>query len=40
MPWGFGNLALGFWNGPISDRLLNEVSAMIGHRFRLVHERI
>lgn len=39
-PWGFGNLAFGFWNWPISDRLLHELSAMIGHRLRLVHEHI
>lgn len=38
MPWGFGNLGFGFWNWPISDRLLDELSIMTGHRYRLVHQ--
>lgn len=38
MPWGFGNLGFGFWNWPINDRLLDELSAMTGHRYRLVHQ--
>ncbi|WP_017875533.1 MULTISPECIES: hypothetical protein [unclassified Janthinobacterium] len=40
MPWGFGNLAFGFWNWPISEQLVNELSVLTGHRCRLVHEHI
>lgn len=39
-PWGFGNLAFGFWNWPITDRLIIEMSAITSHRCRLVHEHI
>ena len=40
MPWAFGHLAFGFWNWPVSERLLHEVAAITGHRCRLVHEHI
>ena len=40
VPWGFGNLAFGFWNWPITDRLVDEVSALTGHRCRHVEEHI
>ncbi|WP_156369560.1 serine/threonine protein kinase [Duganella sp. Leaf126] len=39
-PWGFGNLAFGFWNWPIADRMMVEISAITGNRCRLVHEHI
>lgn len=38
--WGFGNLGFGFWNWPISERLAQELSVLLGHRCRLVHEHI
>lgn len=39
-PWGFGNLAFGFWNWQISGRLANEIAAITGHRCRLVFEHV
>ncbi|MFT0735631.1 serine/threonine protein kinase [Ralstonia wenshanensis] len=38
--WGFGCLGFGFWNWPVGDRLLQEVSSLLGHRCRLVHQHI
>ncbi|SHN03362.1 hypothetical protein SAMN05216593_10657 [Pseudomonas asturiensis] len=38
--WGFGNLAFGFWNWPIDERLVNEIASLTGHRCRLVHEHL
>ena len=40
MPWGFGELAFGFWNWPMSDALLEKMAAITGHRYRVVHEHI
>jgi len=40
MPWGFGNLAFGFWNWPIDERLHTDLSALTGHRYRVVYEHI
>lgn len=39
-PWGFGHLAFGFWNWNISDRLVDAVAALTGHRCRFVSEHI
>ena len=39
-PWGFGNLAFGFWNWAINDQMMVEISAITGHRCRLVYEHI
>lgn len=38
--WGFGNLAFGFWNWPITEKLAEEIGAVLKHRCRLVHEHI
>ena len=38
--WGFGNLAFGFWNGSIDQRLVEQIASITGHRCRLVHEHI
>jgi hypothetical protein len=39
-PWGFGNLAFGFWNWTIKDGLNTELAAVLGHRCRHVEEHI
>ena len=38
--WGFGSLGFGFWNWSISERLVDELASLLGHRCRLVHEHI
>ncbi|TWI69089.1 hypothetical protein IP91_00154 [Pseudoduganella lurida] len=40
LPWGFGNLAFGFWNWPVSEGLATGISAFTGHRYRVVHEHL
>jgi len=40
LPWGFGNLAFGFWNWSIDGRIHSELSALTGHRYRVVHEQV
>jgi hypothetical protein len=38
--WAFGNLGFAFWNWPVSEKLVQHIGALLGHRVRLVHEHI